>query len=238
MTKPYQRTAQALTELLERSEPGEVLPSEPKLAEQLGVSRATLREAMSALEDRGMIVRRQGVGTYVPPTVIEAGLEELVSIESLAARVGLEVEMGDFEIQYRDADPDEAELLGKNQVVEIRRVILADGKPVAYLVDTVGRGLIPDTVLSRDFHGSVLDLLLERGEPVLEYSMSEISAVSAEGTVAERLGVQPGSGLLRFEANLFARGGQVVDRSQSNFLPGTFKFHVVRRVGRGLGTAT
>ncbi len=238
MTKPYQRTAQALTELLERSEPGEVLPSEPKLAEQLGVSRATLREAMSALEDRGMIVRRQGVGTYVPPTVIEAGLEELVSIESLAARVGLEVEMGDFEIQYRDADPDEAELLGKNQVVEIRRVILADGKPVAYLVDTVGRGLIPDTVLSRDFHGSVLDLLLERGEPVLEYSMSEISAVSAEGTVAERLGVQSGSGLLRFEANLFARGGQVVDRSQSNFLPGTFKFHVVRRVGRGLGTAT
>jgi GntR family transcriptional regulator len=238
MTKPYQRTAQALTELLERSEPGEVLPSEPKLAEQLGVSRATLREAMSALEDRGMIVRRQGVGTYVPPTVIEAGLEELVSIESLAARVGLEVEMGDFEIQYRDADPDEAELLGKNQVVEIRRVILADGKPVAYLVDTVGRGLIPDTVLSRDFHGSVLDLLLERGEPVLEYSTSEISAVSAEGTVAERLGVQSGSGLLRFEANLFARGGQVVDRSQSNFLPGTFKFHVVRRVGRGLGTAT
>lgn len=237
MSKPYQRTAQALTELLERSEPGEVLPSEPRLAEQLGVSRATLREAMSALEDRGMIVRRQGVGTYVPPTIIEAGLEELVSIESMAARVGLDVEMGESEIQHRSADPDEAKLLGVDQVVEIRRVILAEGEPVAYLVDTIGKGLIPDSVLAKKFHGSVLDLLLERGKPQLEYSRSEISATPAEGFVADRLRVAIGSVLLCFEASLFTRDGKIVDRSKSYFLPGTFKFHVVRRIGRGLSTA-
>ncbi len=237
MSKPYQRTAQALAELLDRSEPGEVLPSEPRLAQQLGVSRATLREAMSALEDRGLIVRRQGVGTYVPPTIIEAGLEELISIESMAARVGLEVEMGDSEIQHRSADSGEAALLGVDQVVEVRRVILAEGKPVAYLVDTIGEGWIPETVLAKEFHGSVLDLFLERGDPALEYSKSEISAVSAEGEVADRLGVRAGSVLLRFEASLFTKDGQVVDRSQSYFLPGTFKFHVVRRVGRGLSTA-
>lgn len=237
MSKPYQRTAQALTELLERSEPGEVLPSEPRLAEQLGVSRATLREAMSALEDRGMIVRRQGVGTYVPPTIIEAGLEELVSIESMAARVGLDVEMGESEIQHRSADPDEAKLLGVDQVVEIRRVILAEGEPVAYLVDTIGKGLIPDSVLAKKFHGSVLDLLLDRGKPQLEYSRSEISATAAEGFVANRLGVSIGSVLLCFEASLFTRDGKIVDRSESYFLPGTFKFHVVRRIGRGLSTA-
>ncbi|MFQ5944356.1 MAG: GntR family transcriptional regulator [Anaerolineales bacterium] len=236
MSKPYQRTAQALTELLEQSEPGEVLPSEPRLAEQLGVSRATLREAMSALEDRGMIVRRQGVGTYIPPTIIEAGLEELVSIETMASRVGLEVEMGDSEIQHREADPEEVDAMAVDQVIEIRRVIQTEGKPVAYLVDTIGEGLIPDSVLAKEFHGSVLDLLLERGEPSLEYSRSEISAVPAEGIVADRLGVPEGSVLLQFEANLFSRDGNIVDRSKSYFLPGTFKFHVVRRVGRGLGT--
>jgi GntR family transcriptional regulator len=237
MTKPYQRTAQALAELLEHSEPGEVLPSEPRLAEQLGVSRATLREAMSALEDRGMIVRRQGVGTYIPPTIIEAGLEELVSIESMAARVGLEVEMGKSEIRSREADPEESNLLGADQVIEIRRVILAEGEPVAYLVDTIAEGLIPDSVLAKKFHGSVLDLLLERGQPQLEYSRSEISADSAEGLVADRLGVSIGSVLLCFEASLFTREGKIVDRSKSYFLPGTFRFHVVRRVGRGLSTA-
>ncbi|MCZ6529582.1 MAG: GntR family transcriptional regulator [Chloroflexi bacterium] len=234
MSKPYQRTAHALAELLERSEPGEVLPSEPRLAEQLGVSRATLREAMSALEDRGRIVRRQGVGTYVPPTIIEAGLEELISIETMAARVGLEVEMGDSEILHRNSDPEEAQLLGVDQVIEISRVILAEGETVAYLVDTIGKGMIPEAVLAKEFHGSVLDLLLERGEPALEYSKSEISAVFAEGRIADRLEVPAGSVLLRFEASLFTKDGQVVDRSQGYFLPGTFKFHVVRRVGRGL----
>jgi GntR family transcriptional regulator len=237
MSKPYQRTAQALAELLEHSEPGEVLPSEPRLAEQLGVSRATLREAMSTLEDRGMIVRRQGVGTYIPPTIIEAGLEELVSIESMAARVGLDVEMGESEIQSRTADPDEASLLGVDQVIEIRRVILAEREPVAYLVDTIGEGLIPKSVLDKKFHGSVLDLLLESGKPQLEYSRSEISATSAEGLVADRLRVPIGSVLLCFKASLFSREGKIVDRSESYFLPGIFKFHVVRRVGRGLSTA-
>ena len=237
MSKPYQRTAQALTELLERSEPGEVLPSEPKLAEQLGVSRATLREAMSALEDRGMIVRRQGVGTYVPPTVIDAGLEELESIESLASRAGLEVEMGESEIRHRAANAEEVKALEAEEVVEVSRVILAEGKPVAYLIDTIGTDLIPDSVLAKEFHGSVLDLLLERGSPALEYSRSEISAASAEGEIAGRLGVPAGSVLLRFDASLFTREGRVVDLSRSYFLPGTFKFHVVRRVGRGLGNA-
>ena len=237
MIKPYQRTALALDELLDRSQPGEVLPSEPKLAEQLGVSRATLREAMRTLEDRGRIVRRQGVGTYVLPTIIESGLEELVSIESMAASVGLDVEMGDSEIHRRNANPDEAELLGVDKVVEIRRVILAEGVPVAYLVDTIGEDLIPEAALTKEFHGSVLDLLLKRGEPALGYSKSEISAVPAEGKVADRLGVSEGSVLLQFEASLFTKDGELVDRSQSYFLPGTFKFHVVRRVGRRLSTA-
>lgn len=235
MSKPYQRTAQALTELLQRSEPGEVLPSEPKLAEQLGVSRATLREAMSALEDRGMIVRRQGVGTYIPPSTIEAGLEELVSIETLAAKVGLEVEMGDSEIRNRQATLGESELLGADQVIDVCRVILAEGEPVAYLIDTLGEDLIPPSILEREFHGSVLDLLLERGEPPLDYSHSEISAVPANEEIAKRMVVPVGTVLLTFDANLYAKGGVVVDRSRSYFLPGIFKFHVVRRVGRGLG---
>jgi GntR family transcriptional regulator len=98
-------------------------------------------------------------------------------------------------------------------------------------------GLIPASVLDRKFHGSVLDLLLERGKPQLEYSRSEISAVPAVDLVADRLQVPTGSVLLSFEASLFTREGKIVDRSKSYFLPGTFKFHVVRRVGRGLNTA-
>jgi GntR family transcriptional regulator len=235
---PYRRTAEALAELLDRSQPGEALPSEPKLAEQLGVSRATLRDAMRAFQGRGLIVRRQGVGTYVGPKLIEAGLEELVSIETLAAQIGLRVAMDGLSVERRQPSQPEAETLelqAGQRVVEIARVIRAAGRPVAYLIDVIADGLIPDEAWDRSFRGSVLDLLLERGELPLEYSRTEINAVAADHDLAARMELSLGEVLLLFEASLITRDGTIVDRSRSYFLPGTFRFQVVRRVGAAAG---
>ncbi|MES0339957.1 MAG: GntR family transcriptional regulator, partial [Anaerolineales bacterium] len=126
----YQRTAETLSEILESVEPGTYLPSEPKLARSLGVSRATLREAMRIFERRGMIVRRQGVGTYVTqlPHVIDTGIETLESIERLADRIGLKVETGDLEIRERTATEEELRRFkwgNEIPLIEISRVILA-----------------------------------------------------------------------------------------------------------------
>lgn len=218
---PRQRTTQALAELLDRSEPGTWLPSEPELAEQLGVSRATLREAMRSFEDRGRIERRQGVGTVVRPQVIDAGLEELVSIQRLAARIGLQVAMGDLEVR------------SAGELLEVSRVIFADGRPVAFLVDRIDRDVLSEAELGEGFRGSVLDLLLERGSPELDFSETTIHAVPAGAEVAARLAVDPGTVLHLFRARLFDRGGHIVDRSHSYFIPGVFRFHVVRRVSPG-----
>jgi GntR family transcriptional regulator len=237
---PYRRTAEALAELLDRSQPGEALPSEPKLAEQLGVSRATLRDAMRAFQERGLIVRRQGVGTYVGPKLIEAGLEELVSIETLAAQIGLPVAMAGLSVEHREPSQSESESFGLRngrRVVEIARVIRAAGKPVAYLIDVIADGLIPDEVWGSSFRGSVLDLLLDRGEVPLEYSRTEINAVAADRELAARMELPLGEVLLLFEASLVARDGSIVDRSRSYFLPGTFRFQVVRQVGAAAGVS-
>lgn len=218
---PYARTTAALAELLDQSEPGSYLPSEPALAEQLGVSRATLREAMRSFVDRGWVERRQGVGTYVRPRVIEAGLEELVSIERLAERIGLRVSMGEMDLTRE----------GDQWVID--RVILAENRPVAYLVDVIDERLLTAAELKGKFRGSVLDLILERGHPQLDFSKTEITAVGAQPEIAERLKVAPGAVLLCLEGKLYDREGKIVDRSQSYFLPETFRFHVLRRVAPG-----
>ena len=54
-------------------QPGEKLPNELELAQQLGVSRATLREAIRTLADRGVLEVRRGRGTFVSPQVEEIG---------------------------------------------------------------------------------------------------------------------------------------------------------------------
>ena len=231
----YQQTTAALSLLLDELEPGTYLPSEPTLAQQLGVSRATLREAMRTFEGQGRIVRRQGIGTYVtdPPSVIESGIETLESIEVLAQKIGLQVSMGDLEFEDRVPTEEETvkfEVPSNQLVTEISRVILAEGRPVAYLIDVLPSDLVPRDVRTEKFTGSVLDLMLKSGKPTLRNSVAEITAVSAAPDVARHLQIQRGDVLLCFESWLYSDIGMVVDHSKSYFLPGTFRFHLIRRV--------
>ena len=218
--------------------PGDFLPSEPKLAKQLGVSRATLREAMRVFEGRGLIIRRQGVGTLVasPPQIIESGIETLESIESQARRIGLEVTMGDLGIKYRQPSSEELErfaMLNGLNVVEISRVIEAEDRPVAYLIDIMPEDLLPGETQGSDFRGSLLDLMIQRDHPAISHANSEVMAISAPPDVARQLNIHRGDVLLCLESWLFTQEGTVIDHTYSYFLPGTFRFHVLRRPAEG-----
>jgi GntR family transcriptional regulator len=103
-----------LSRLIQETDPGSKLLSEPKLAKKLGVSRATLREAMRIFETQGLIHRRQGVGTFVVPPahVIDTGLEVLESILAQAERKNLDIQVGPFSVIERPAEKEEAKALG------------------------------------------------------------------------------------------------------------------------------
>jgi len=233
---PFQKLQSDLADLIGATAAGERLPAEPDLAKQLGVSRATLREAMRTFEGQGIIRRRQGVGTFVVShtQIIESGLEFLRSIESMAQAIGLEVSMGALSILTVDASPDVAlslKIAAGTPVIRISRVIYADNRPAAYLVDILPQDVLTAEELKEGFTGSVLDFLLQRGSPRLANSVTEIQAVAVPTEIARSLEIQRGDVLLRFVANLVAENGQVVDHSHSYFLPGYFRFQLVRRVG-------
>ncbi|MEX1071311.1 MAG: GntR family transcriptional regulator [Anaerolineales bacterium] len=223
-----------LGDLISGMEPGGRLPTEPKLAEMMGVSRATLREAMRTFETQGLIQRRQGVGTFVvhPSSVLDSGLELLESIESMAERVGLQVRMGDYEIVPRAAEAEEKDELKSGKVLQISRVIEAEDRPVAFLIDILADNLMSEAELRDEFTGSVLDLMLKRGKPQVRSSDTEIQATAVESSVARALRIQRGDVVLHFRSRIFALDGTVIGLSRSYFLPGYFRFRVLRRVGR------
>jgi GntR family transcriptional regulator len=232
---PFQRLQADLAAIISTAGAGERLPSEPDLAKRLGVSRATLREAMRTFETQGLIRRRQGSGTFVvgQVPVIQAGLEVLESLETMARRLNLEISVSDLFIEQIAADEERASALAvpvDSKLTRVRRVIREENRPVAYLVDDLPDSYLKPQDLPASFKGSVLDFLLERGDP-LTVSRAAISAAGAVPEVARALEIQRGDVLLQFTAQLYRSDGRVVDYSQSYFIPGYFHFHVVRRVG-------
>lgn len=233
----YQRLQNDLSQLIQDADRGSKLPSEPQLAEQLGVSRATLREAMRTFESQGLLRRRQGLGTFVvgPTQVIESGLEVLESIETQAEKVGFDVIMGEYDISQIQADKKAAEKLliqEGDPVIKVRRVILTqEDAPVAFLIDVLPEGVLDSETLAKQFTGSVLDLLLHIGTPPLSISKTEISAVHAPSDVAKALDIQRGDTLLLLTGLLFDEEGNPIDYSHSYFLPGYFRLHLIRKIG-------
>ncbi len=217
-----------------------MLPSEAELSLRYDVSRATIREALSQLEQRGVVIRRHGVGTFVAPQSprIDAGLEELESLETLARRIGLATRMGDPTIEERHATPSEVQSLQispDQSVLSVARVIMTGKQPIAYLVDIVPTTILTSASLDHDFSGSVLDLFVRRGELALSHSRTDIMIEPSNDAIARKLHIQPGEPLLMLQAQLFTRDGRVIDYSSSHFVPGYFHFHVNRRIGQPNG---
>ncbi len=232
---PFQRLQFQLSDLITQTSPGDRLPSEPELARQLGVSRATLRESMRSFEAQGMIRRRQGIGTFVigHPEIIENGLEVLESIEKMARKINLDVSMGALKITQVPATPVEASALGVEEgcnLIDVSRVIFTDNRPVAYLVDVLPEDILSPLELKEGFTGSVLDFLLRRGSPPPITSATEIQAIAAPSDIAHALQIQRGDVLMLFTANLYSSDNRALAYSLTYFIPGYFKFRVVRKV--------
>lgn len=231
---PFQRLQVSLAALIERTPAGQRMQSEPDLAKELGVSRATLREAMRMFETQGLIRRRQGSGTFVVGKVkaLDNGLEALESLETMAKRLGLEVSISNLMVETIFADEQLSQFLNapiNTPLTRVQRVVRTDTRPVAYLVDILPVDVLKPEDLPANFHGSVLDFMLERGDP-LKNSRANVTAIGATADVAKALEIQRGDVLLHFHSVLFDNKGKAVDYSLSYFIPGYFNFHVVRQV--------
>jgi GntR family transcriptional regulator len=236
----YLQTEEALVRFLAEREPGEQLPSEPELAQRLGVSRSTLREALRALKDKGLIARKQGVGTFVqsPPAFIPGGLETLESLDSMAGRLGLHVHTAQVAFDHGQAVawPDvmaKLELAPDEELTAVRRVKLAGTRPVAYIEDLVPAAVASAENLQAGFRDSVLDYLRVRNDPQPDYARADIRVLTATRELGTKLGLEPGAPVLLLEELLYSTEGKPIEFSRNYFVPGFFGFYVIRRISGG-----
>jgi GntR family transcriptional regulator len=215
--------------------PGDQLPPQSELADQLGVSRLTLREALLALEQEGVVILKHGVGTFVSPNYrhwFASGLERLESILELATRQDLQVECRDLQVESELAVQELAERFGVETgapLTRICRAIAVGETLVAYMCDVVPASILSPTDMDDTFEGSVLELLRNKlGLPIAQ-AVANITAICADDNLTRTLRVPSREALLLLEETLFDEDGRVVGYSRNYFVPKHFRFHVVRR---------
>ena len=222
-----------------RHRPGERLPPEQELSAHLGISRGTLRTALQRLEDTGEIVRRQGSGTYVGRAVttsLDEGLEKLVSYSTLARERGVKLELGELAVESRGLRPETAEIFGlpvDSPAIEIRRVLLMDGEPGAWMRDVVHPSVelpYPGRIQASLEKGEmVLDVLLGAGVPVA-YTRAHITArvLTKRDRIGKALAVDEPVAGLEIEHVTCTAEGTPVEHSTDIFLPRSLDLHVMR----------
>ena len=135
---------------------GTRLPNEMEVAESLGVSRGTLRSALNTLVQEGLIIRRQGIGTFVTSNkpLLRNNLHINLGATEIIESMGLEPGCTYMKCEIVSAEDKTADLLdltpGTN-VIFLERVRTADGQPVVFCTDIFAEKLLGRmTVEERD----------------------------------------------------------------------------------------
>jgi GntR family transcriptional regulator len=144
--------------------PGTRLPPERDLCRELEVSRATLRQALAELEDRGLITRHQGRGTFVTRSRVQTPLSGTFSLrEALAARGSMVVtrvigiEMVDASRQLAS----ELACLPGDSLLHLERLRLVDGEPMVLESSHLPMELFPGLEAADFSRRSLYDILRE-----------------------------------------------------------------------------
>src|ERR671915_1212891 len=145
--------------------PSERLPSEPDLAASLGVSRATLRDALRSLEEDGFVTRVQGAGTFVTHRPrLKNNLDVNFGVTDLIRSMGMEPGTEGLKVYEASASAEEARLLSLPNaapVLCVERTRTADGRPVVFSLDLVPAALLEgrENLLPRLGQRSIYELL-------------------------------------------------------------------------------
>jgi GntR family transcriptional regulator len=214
------------------------IPPETELATELGVSRTTVRDALSRLEHEGAIVRRQGAGTFVNPhgLRIKTRLEEMWSYEEMLKDHGYTPSVKVISVDMELPAGDTAQALGledDQQVLAMEKVFYEDDEPVVLTYNFVPAGLIDGDVKLRDAKAPIFEFLEQQTGSQLAYYVSEIVPVLLTKEWAELLGSEPGTAAISFDETGFTTEGQPLVHARSMFRDDLLRLGVMRRKAGG-----
>ncbi|MFD8519025.1 GntR family transcriptional regulator [Streptomyces capillispiralis] len=204
--------------------PGTLLGNEIELAARLGLSRPTVRQAIQSLVDKGLLVRRRGVGTQVVHSRVKRPLE-LSSLYDDLETAGQRPSTKVLVNTLVAASAEVAAALGvaeDSEVHRLERLRCTHGEPMAYLCNYLPPGLLDlDT---GQLEATGLYRLMRAAGITLHSARQTIGARAATAAEAERLGERSGAPLLTMERVTFDDTGRAVEFGTHTYRPSRYSF--------------
>ncbi|AEF42401.1 GntR family transcriptional regulator [Hoyosella subflava] len=210
--------------------PGDRVENEVALAERLNLSRPTTRRAMQELVDKGLVVRKRGVGTQV----VQAPLHRQVELTSLyddLMRAGKKPGTSMLEYRPHPADAEvarELNLQPGDEVVLIRRLRTSDGEPIALMSNYLPAEIVPpeEELAARGLY----EVLRVRGVHI-RIARQRIGAQAASRDEAVLLEEKTGAPLLTMQRTAFDDAGRAVEFGKHLYRANRYSFETTL-VGR------
>ena len=198
---------------------GEQIPVEEDLCAHFSLSRTTVRKALDALVNLGLLHRAQGRGTFVAePKMIEGLVNRPIGFFDDMAERGFQVVTQVLELHQIAPSPvvaRELQLLPGATVIEMRRVRYILDLPVVVVSSYVPYELCPSLLEADLTHTGLYQFLREQGGYKTYRAKSFVEAVGADEMEAQLLWVEMGSPLLMIESTVYLDDGRPIDYYKS-----------------------
>lgn len=193
---------------------GDRLPSERQLADDFGVQRGTVRNAIGILEDKGIVVSKGRSGHFIAPRRIDFDLDAYNSRKAVIEKMGIStsVKLLTFEkISVTNKMSADTGWPTDTQVFRIMRLRYAAGIPMALERTHIKCELAPDLTEDDVNEKSLYRALAVKYNEYVDHAESKVTAVFANGLESILLNIKVARPVMRYEGLVYDREGRLLE---------------------------
>jgi GntR family transcriptional regulator len=206
----FEQVNEILRDRLRRGEysAGSRLPSESELTDEFNVSRATIRTVLARLAAEGLILRKQGDGTYVNESIhdVNAHLGGLTDFVRLIESSGHTASIRALRTEQRPATAEETRILGlkpEEEVISLLRLLLAGDEPVILVHNVFATALLKESDQAFNAELPIQKVMRRYCRQEIAYAVVDIRASLAHDDVATHLKQATDNPLLKITSTLY-----------------------------------
>lgn len=214
----------------------EKFPSEAVLAERLGVSRLTVREALTVLENEGYIARRQGSSTIVTSFArkLTGKIDKAGDLGSLMTGSGLKLKVDDINWSWEPSTTEQAEALNitpGEELLVVRKRFSAGETPAAYCVNRIPRTFMEKIDFSvQDLAEQIFSFVEAECDVQFSHDFMEVIPSITDEKLSEVLQLDMNTPLLRFDISKLTIEGDPVMFNTDYYVHDLIKFTAGRTI--------